>query len=96
MTTSTTYSNQCAILTEFWQDYKGREDLSDFIEYNDLGLPMAFIINEGIVVSTPMAEAYIKETFDLLLTALSITDTGFENFVDMLEASEFGKKDQAE
>jgi hypothetical protein len=32
------------ILSELWQEYKGDSDWSDFFDYNDIGLPMAFMI----------------------------------------------------
>jgi hypothetical protein len=87
-TTNTPYSNRCEILGELWLDYKEDKDMQDFIEYNDLGLPLAFAIVEGIVESTPIAEGYINETFDLLLASLEIEDKGFEDINDLLGTGE--------
>jgi hypothetical protein len=59
--------------------------MSDFFEYNDLGLPLAFAFAEGIVNHTPTLEQYINETWFLLLEGLEIEDTGFEDITDLME-----------
>jgi hypothetical protein len=60
-------------------EHREDEDFEDFVEYNDLGLPLAYFISEGVALPAPLAETYIGETFELLLAALDIEDTGFEN-----------------
>jgi len=69
-------------------NYRNAIEFQDFIEYNDLGLPLAYAINEGIVKSTDLAEKFIEETFDLFIAGLSIEDTGFENLDDLLELAD--------
>lgn len=85
--TTTPYSKRCAILGRLWIDYSSDEEMQDFIAYNDLGLPMAFALAEEIVKSTSLAEAYVNETWDLLLTALKVEDTGFESLDEIFAAS---------
>lgn len=81
----TEFSDRAAILSELWINYKNDEEFLDFVEYNDLGLPLAFAIANEIVVCTPAAAAFIDETFELLLQCLEIDeDTGFENVEDLL------------
>ena len=82
----TTFDNKVAILAELWLDYRDDEEFTDFIEYNDLGLPLAYAISNDIVKITPTAERFIAETFDLLLAALDVEDEGFETLEDVLEA----------
>ena len=84
--TTTTYDNKTLILADLWLNYRYNEDFVDFIEYNDMGLPLAYAINEGIVKSTETAEGFINETFDLLLAGIGIEDTGFESLDDVLMA----------
>jgi hypothetical protein len=67
----------CNILAELWSNFRDDETMQDFIEYNDLGLPMAYFVAEKLVVIQPKGEIYITETFDLFMNALSITDQGF-------------------
>ena len=86
-THKTPYSNVCDILGELWLDYKGDEAFVDFIEYNDLGLPAAYMISGGVVSSTPLAEQYIMETWEILLDSLSVEDTGWESLEELLDAA---------
>jgi hypothetical protein len=86
--TTTPFSNKCQILSDLWITYKGDEEFADFIEYSDLGLPLAYAIANDIVKSTDLAENFIIETFDLLLAGLGIEDTGFETLDDLLGIAE--------
>jgi hypothetical protein len=84
---STPITNKADILADLWQDYRNDEDFQDFIEYNDLGLPLAYAVSNGIVESNPMVEQFIDESFRLLLLGLEINeDTGFETLDDILSA----------
>jgi hypothetical protein len=65
-------------------DYRGDEEFQDFVEYNDLGLPLAYALAESIIKKTPLAEQYINESFDLFLAGLEIEDEGFETLEDIL------------
>ncbi len=82
----TTLDNKLSILSQLWLDYRDDEEFTDFIEYNDLGLPLAYAISNDIVKITPTAEKFVAETFDLLLAALDVEDDGFETLEDVLEA----------
>jgi hypothetical protein len=76
---------RCDILSELWIDYRHQEDFKDFIDYNDLGLPMAFMLAESLVSATPQAHTIINETFDLFLASLGIKeDGGYDNLDDIL------------
>ncbi len=69
-------------------EHRDDENFTDFIEFNDIGLPLAFMIDSKIVVElTPQARNYIESTFAYLLEALEIEDTGYEEFDDMLDES---------
>ena len=74
---------KCSILNQLWSDYRYDEDFQDFVEYNDIGLPLASFIDEGLVDSTPRAEIYIGETFDLLVAALDIEDQDYDSLEAM-------------
>jgi len=82
----TTFENKCLILSDVWLNYRNDEQFEDFATYNDMGLPLAYAISEGIVKNTEVAEGFINETFDLLLAGLGIDDTGFESLDDLLSA----------
>jgi hypothetical protein len=84
----TSYANKCSILADLWINYRDDEDFIDFIEYNDLGLPLSFAIAQGIVSDTPLSNAMITETWDLFLAGLEITDSGFDSLEEMLGLQE--------
>jgi hypothetical protein len=83
--TPTPYSDRIQILADLWLNYRNDEESVDFIEYNDIGLPLAYILANEIVKPSDMSERFINETFDLLLAGLEIEeDTGFESLDDIL------------
>ena len=83
---TTPFSNKCEILGDLWMDYRNDEEFQDFIEYNDLGLPLAYAVASDLVEPNPLAEQYITETFDLLITSLGLTDTGFDSLNEILDS----------
>lgn len=88
MSDTTSFETQCDILGDFWLEYKGSENFSDFISYNDLGLPLAYAFSSGIlpVATAPeLAKSFIQETFTLLLESFEVgEDTGFETLEDII------------
>jgi hypothetical protein len=85
----TSIENKAQILADIWLNYRNDVEFSDFITYNDLGLPLAYAISSGMVAITDKAKGFIEETFDLLLAALDVTeDTGFETLDDLLQIDE--------
>ena len=85
---TTDFSNKVSILAELWMNYRDDDHLDDFMDYNDLGLPMAYLLMNEIVLPTEQSEIYIDETFDLLLGALSIEDEGFESLDELLGSAD--------
>lgn len=75
------------ILSEVWMKYRDDDAFQEFIEYNDIGLPIAYFIDSEIVEPTPRADLYIAETFDMLLASLELEDNGFDSFDSMLDSS---------
>ncbi|NBU99934.1 MAG: hypothetical protein EBS31_00465 [Burkholderiaceae bacterium] len=85
MSEATPFRNKAEILAELWMDYRDDDGFKDFIEYNDLGLPIAYAVANGIVESNKLVEQFIDESFRLLLTGLGIEeDLGFETLTDVL------------
>lgn len=82
----TPFSKRCEILSELWMNYRDNEEFEEFIEYNDLGLPMAHLIAEKLVEPTRQGEIYIDETFELLLDVLRIEDEEYDSLSEMLGA----------
>ena len=84
----TNYSNQCKILAELYLLDPTIQSgaIQEFIEINTIGLPAAYLIHEGIVLSTQEAETYINETWDSLMSLLSIDDADFESLEEVMDA----------
>jgi hypothetical protein len=74
-----------------WLNYKADNEFTEFFTYNDLGLPLAYSLAEGIVQSTEIAERFVNETFELLITSLGIVDDNFESLDEMLSMAEDNK-----
>ena len=86
---NTPYLIRTEILADLWLNYRSDENFQDFIEYNDIGLPLAYAISNKIVESTPIAEGFVNETFNLFLAGLEIEeDTGFDSLDDLLALAE--------
>lgn len=78
------YSKKCFLLSDFWLNYKNEAEFEDFVDYNDIGLPLAFMITEDIVLSTPVAEVYVNEAWELLCAALQVdSKQDYDSLEDM-------------
>jgi hypothetical protein len=84
----TTFENKCHILGEMWMNMRDAEDFEDFFEYNDLGLPLAYVLANDIAVPNKKSQGFIDETFNLLLEHLEIEDSGFEELDELLNMAE--------
>lgn len=81
----TPFETRVSILADLWLNYRMDEEFKDFIEYNDMGLPMAYFIENELVDPKPISVQFVNETFDLLLAGLEIEDTGFADLNDLLD-----------
>jgi hypothetical protein len=84
MAEGNTFQNKVTILSELWMNYRDDDELQDFIEYNDLGLPLAYFLMNEIVLPTEQAEIYINETYDLFVASLTVEDREWESLDEML------------
>jgi len=81
---ATTFENKASILADLWITYDKDENFADFMEYNDLGLPLAYSIANGIIEASDKAIGFVEEAFALLLSGLEQEDTGFETLDQLL------------
>lgn len=81
------FSNKVAILAELWMNYRDDDQLKDFIEYNDLGLPLAYLLLNDIAIANEKSEGYIDETYGLLVAALQVKDREYESLDEMLDSA---------
>ena len=89
----TDFTRMCEILGSLYANYKQDDDLKDFIEFNDLGLPLAYLASENLCEVSDDGARYITETWALFVQSLDLEDTGFETLDQMFSATEGGKSD---
>lgn len=83
---ATTFDNKCAILADLWLNYKDNDELQDFVEYNDLGLPLAYCIHTNLADVTDEGVVYVEETFNLLCKGLGIDlDGEYESLGELMD-----------
>ena len=83
-TAGNTFENKITILAELWMNYRDDEELQDFVEYNDLGLPLAYFLMNEIVMPTSQSELYINETYDLFIASLQVEDKEWTSLDELL------------
>ena len=79
-----TFENKITILAELWMNYRDDDELNDFIEYNDIGLPLAYLLMNEIVLPTLQSSVYIDETYNLLITSLTVEDKEWASLDELL------------
>ena len=84
----TDIENQINILSSFYLNYKDDKSVREFMEFNDIGLPLAFLTAEGLCQPTELALIYLQETFTMLLATLGVEDTGFSSLENLLATAE--------
>jgi hypothetical protein len=80
------FSKKCEVLAELWMNYRQDEELKDFTEYNDLGLPLAYIGHTELGSINESGKIFIDETYNLFCVALGLDEEmEYENLNAMLE-----------
>ena len=80
----TDFTKVCEILGTLYANYKEDDEFQDFIDFNDLGLPLAYFVAENLCEVSDDGARYINETWILFLASLNIEDTGYEGLDQML------------
>jgi hypothetical protein len=83
----TDFTSKCEILGQFYANYRDERDFEDFMEFNDLGLPLAYFVSENLCEVSDDGVRYINETYTLFLASLELNDTGFANLEDVFIAA---------
>jgi hypothetical protein len=88
------YASKIAVLADFYLNYRDQAPYKDFAEYNDIGLPLAYVIHQNLVETNPEGRAFIEETYELLCSAMDIdSEHQYECFEDMLNEQEMGTQE---
>ena len=87
----TDFSSVCNILGQLYADYSDDPGFREFIEFNDIGLPLAYLAQENLCDVSNDGEKYVVETWQLFLASLNLQDEGFESLDEVLSASDNGE-----
>ena len=85
---ATTFSNKCFILGTLFIQEADNEEFSNFFEYNDIGLPLAYSQSQGLCEVTDKGKTWSEGSWKELMEALEINDTGFENLDEVFALAE--------
>jgi len=76
--------NRAGILAELWIQYRDDKGFKPFMEYNDLGLPLAYLFMEGLTSGlSDTGVMYVNETFDLFMSTLEISEEDLEEGMNL-------------
>ena len=84
---ATTFINKCFILGDLYSNYGQDKEFQDFIEFNDLGLPLAYLVSERLCEASDDGARFIDETWEMFLKAVELEDVGFEDLEDVFNAA---------
>jgi hypothetical protein len=87
---STSFFTKCAILSEIWTNHSKDANLAEFIDYNDVGLPLAHRVNlvddENQLDDDDRGNyEYVEETWVQLCETLGVDQDGdYNTYKDMI------------
>ena len=94
----TPFGNKCNMLADIWVNFKDREDSTegwtDMFKINDLGFPLAYLVDKGYVSVTKKenAKKLVEDTWEDMCFAFNIDkDELYESTIEMFRASEYYK-----
>jgi hypothetical protein len=84
---STSFSNKIEILSEVHAESLWNESLKDFKEVNDIGLPLAYLVQLELCTISDEGKGYVEETWNMLCEALKVDPNGTYETSDELLAN---------
>ena len=85
----TDFSKQVEILGQLHIQYRDDDvELKDFMEFNDIGLPLAYLASEGLCDISDDGKKYVAETWELFLISIGVQDVGFEDLHDVFRRAQ--------
>ena len=89
---TTDFSNQVKILGDFYALYREEPNAKEFIEFNDLGLPLSYLSSVGLCQILEDGVPFVSESWEMFLSSLGIkTDEGFDSLDHVMMKAEIGK-----
>jgi len=89
------FETVCGILGELHTNYGDSKEFRGFTEFNDLGLPMAFLTREGLIVElSDDGRRYVIDTFDMFIGSLKVDPTDIMEGMTLDELLEIASAEQ--
>lgn len=89
------FETVCGILGELYTNYKDSKEFRSFVEFNDLGLPLAFLTNEGLIVElSDDGRRYVIDTFDMFIGSLKVDHEDIMEGMTLDELLEIASSEQ--
>lgn len=77
------FADKAGTVGQLWIEFRNDEDFSAFMEYNDIGAPLAYAVAEGMVKElSPLGEEMVGETFNMLLNLLEVTEAEIDEVLE--------------
>lgn len=76
------FADKAGVIGQLWIEFRGDEDFEAFMDYNDLGCPMAYMLAEGLIKElTPVGEEMIEETFKMFLELINVSEEEIDSVI---------------
>lgn len=82
----TEFYNKALVLAELYERFKDEDIFKDYMNQYDIGVPLAWMINQGICMPSDEGMMYVSDAFEYLLIWWDVKDTGFANLDEVIEA----------
>lgn len=80
----TDFKSICEILREIHILNADESLWEEFCQFNDIGVPLAYLVAESLAIPTDAGIEMITGTWDLLMKGLETEDEGFKNLSELL------------
>ena len=95
MSSMNAYTLKIAVLSDLYYNYRDQEPYKEFAEYNDIGLPLAYVVHNNLAEIGPEGRVFIEETYDLLCSAMDINpEDEYHTFEDMIDDHEMRNEEE--
>lgn len=69
------FSEKASVISSLWLEFKEDEDFSDFMEYNNVGCPLAYASTQGLIAQlTPQGIEIVEETFNQFIDEINVSE----------------------
>ena len=82
------FADKAGTIGQLWIEFREDEDFKNFMEYNDLGCPMAYMVAQGLIKDlTPLGEEMISETFGMFIKLINVTEEEIDSLTENKDLS---------